>query len=361
MASNPMQRKARNSFLLGMLLTLIVAGLIIALLFIQLKSYKEKEQLEIANSVQVYVLSSGIKSGEVITSSMLTTKTVNKNMVPNNAIGTKEILNDYYLQDKEGNEVVREYKASGDSVLYLKKNNSKYELKQENTENYYIEVSGNKEYVELNTVPVLAKINMNANTVITTDMITRSNEKTTDDVRKQEYNMIVLPTQLETGDYVDIRLALPTGQEYIVISKKIVEIPQISGVDVPDTIWMKLAEEEIIVLNNAIVDAYNIQGAKLYANLYVEAGNQNASIPTYVASKEVSDLIISNPNIVTEAKEALINRYNKNASTRNDALNSAIAASKEEGKLDIITKTEESIVNSQQTRKDYLESLSGDY
>ena len=41
MATNPMQRKARNSFLLGMLITLVIAGAIIALLFIQLKNYKE--------------------------------------------------------------------------------------------------------------------------------------------------------------------------------------------------------------------------------------------------------------------------------------------------------------------------------
>ena len=40
MATNPMQRKARNSFLLGMLITLVIAGAIIALLFIQLKNYK---------------------------------------------------------------------------------------------------------------------------------------------------------------------------------------------------------------------------------------------------------------------------------------------------------------------------------
>ena len=30
MATNPMQRKARNSFLLGMLITLVIAGAIIA-------------------------------------------------------------------------------------------------------------------------------------------------------------------------------------------------------------------------------------------------------------------------------------------------------------------------------------------
>ena len=43
MATNPMQRKARNSFLLGVLVTLLIATLVISLLLIQLKNYKEKE------------------------------------------------------------------------------------------------------------------------------------------------------------------------------------------------------------------------------------------------------------------------------------------------------------------------------
>ena len=37
MASNPMQRQARNSFLLGMVLTLIIAAIIVALIFMQIK------------------------------------------------------------------------------------------------------------------------------------------------------------------------------------------------------------------------------------------------------------------------------------------------------------------------------------
>ena len=36
MATNPMQRKARNSFLLGMLVMLLISGIVIALLLMQL-------------------------------------------------------------------------------------------------------------------------------------------------------------------------------------------------------------------------------------------------------------------------------------------------------------------------------------
>ena len=56
MASNPMQRKARNSFLLGMLLMLVITGIIIAFLFLQIKNYRDKEAAEVANRVNIAVL-----------------------------------------------------------------------------------------------------------------------------------------------------------------------------------------------------------------------------------------------------------------------------------------------------------------
>ena len=60
MATNPMQRKARNSFLLGMFVTLLIAGVIIAFLFIQLKQKTDKENEEKKASVQAYVLNQDV-------------------------------------------------------------------------------------------------------------------------------------------------------------------------------------------------------------------------------------------------------------------------------------------------------------
>ena len=119
-------------------------------------------------------------------------------------------------------------------------------------------------------------------------------EKTTDDLRKVEYNVLTLPSQLQTGEYIDVRLALPSGQDYIVVSKKQVEIPQVSGVDVADTIWLKLTEDEIITMNNAIVDSARALGSVLKVTIYTEAGTQEAATPTYVPSKEVAELIRNN-------------------------------------------------------------------
>ena len=50
MAKNPMQRKAQNSFLLGMLITLLVTGLIIGVLIIQLTKITKQQQEEKANT-----------------------------------------------------------------------------------------------------------------------------------------------------------------------------------------------------------------------------------------------------------------------------------------------------------------------
>ena len=362
MATNPMQRKARNSFLLGILVTLVVAGAVIAFLLIQLKNYREKEAQEQANSVKVWVLSQDVISGQIITTDMLKQQVTNKPLVPSNAIGDMSILSNYALEDKEGNEVITEYKNNV-ATLYLSKDGSKYELKTESeTGSYYIEKNNNKEYVELAEVPIIAKVDMNKNTIITVDMVAKSNEKTTDDLRKQEYNMLVLPSQLETGEYIDVRLALPSGQDYIVVSKKQVEIPQISGVDSEDTIWIKLTEEEIITMNNAIVDAYRILGSKLYVTTYTEAGVQTAATPTYVPTGEVMTLIDKNPNIVTEARNALVQRYNNNAGVvRNEVINPSINNNGEEGTENLKTKVEESITTTKENRKQYLDSLGGNY
>ena len=46
MATNPMQRKARNSFLLGMLLMLVISGAVIAVLVLQLMNKMQEEKQE---------------------------------------------------------------------------------------------------------------------------------------------------------------------------------------------------------------------------------------------------------------------------------------------------------------------------
>jgi hypothetical protein len=362
MATNPMQRKARNSFLLGMLVMLLISGAIIAFLFIQLMNKIQEEKEELSLSVKAYVLNQDVSSGQVITTDMLSLQTVNKSLVPSNATSDISLITNYALQDKEGNEIYTKYDNNNNPTLYIKKDNKEYELKKEDeTDNYYITKNNEKEYIQLNSVPLVAKVTMKKNTLITTELLSKSDNVVQDDVRKQEYNMIVLPMDLTTGDYVDIRLMLPSGQDYVVISKKEVEIPNINGTDSEDTIWMNLTEDEILHMSCAIIDAYKITGAKIYATKYTEAGMQEAATPTYPANESVLALLQSDPNILEKAMNEIKTRYNNTDATnlRNNYINSAIDSQGDQAQSNVESNMEESITNSKNSRKEYLDSLAG--
>lgn len=91
MAKNPMQRKARNSFILGMFITLIITGSIIGLLVFKLininKENKEKEQ----GLKNAYVLVTDIKSGDSIKLENLKKVDIETNIIPSNAITLSQI------------------------------------------------------------------------------------------------------------------------------------------------------------------------------------------------------------------------------------------------------------------------------
>lgn len=353
MATNPMKRKARQSFLIGMIITLLIAAAPIAFLFLKMQDLQKEIDKNNALLTRVYVLNQDVKSGQTVTADMFAMKTVTKAGVPSNATGDiTTTLSSYALCDKAGNEVGTDEKGN----LFLMENGKKVELvKEENTDNYYRKDSeaGNKVYVELAEKPLIAKIDLKANTIVTTKYLERSNEMTTNDSRYQSYNMIVLPADLSTGDFVDIRYKLPDGRDYIVLSKKEVDIPMYNGSYSKDTINFTMREDELLVLSSAIVDAYKTEGAELYAIKYVEPGNQTAAKTTYTVSQAIWDLIKADSNILNEAKEALKNRY-QSYNTRNE-----IQSSITNDNTSVVTGVQESITKKQEERQKYLEALGG--
>ena len=356
MARNPMQRKARNSFILGVLITFVVMAMIVALLLVQLKKMKDDEEKRVANTVKVCVLKSDVLSGQIITSDMIITKEVDKDTVPSNGTSNMTNLQNYFLEDKSGNPVI-----TSDGKTYLQKDGQNLELKtEESTGYYYIENNRQKEYVELSTPPLVAKIDMRANTVVTSSMVAKSDEKTTADLRIQEYNMIQLASQIAPEDYIDIRLRLPSGLDYIVVSKKKVEMPQIAGVDSLNTIWVKLTEDETLAMSNAIVENYIVDGSLLYTTKYVEPGTQEKATPTYVPSAEVQSLMRDNdPNVVETAKIALLNRYNMNNAVRNNINNSKNAVDYDDAQDNISSGVKKEVSTAQEQRQAYLDDLAG--
>jgi len=254
MAVNPMKRRARNSFLIGFLVALIVMALVVILILYKMQELKNEHQALLNTQKLVYVTDEFIGSGTEVTISSFTQKKIQTSIQQSDFIEPS----DFQIENSDG--------SITDKIIQV-------------------------------------RTDIPAGTIITKDLLEELDDKTTDDQRLQEYNMIVLPTELEANNYIDIRLQLPTGEDYIVVSKKKVIKADAS------TIWLNMYEEEILMLSNAIVEAYTIEGSKLYATTYTQAGLQEAAQPNYVVSVAVMSIIDKNPNIVSEAREALYVRY----------------------------------------------------
>lgn len=300
MASNPMQRKSRNSFILGVLIAVLVMGVIVALLLLKIKNMQAKEDDRLANLIKVYALNTDVKSGDTLDASMLVQVETDKNAAPTDAI-------------------------KGTAL----------------TENS------------------VAKVDLSKGMILTASMVAESDNPITSDLRLQEYNMLRLESQIAQDDYIDVRLRLPNGLDYIVVSKKRVEIPQINGVDSENTIWIKLTEDETLAMSNAIVEAYKLEGAVLYTAKYVEPGTQEKAKPTYIPSAEVVNLITQNPNVVQEAKTAIYNRYQQFTSNRNNINSQLGAVDEDEAKSKVTSGTTTEVTTAQDQRKSYLDALAG--
>lgn len=357
MASNPMQKKARNSFLLGMVITLVLVAILGAMVFFMV--IKPKQDAEKQNGkveVTAYVLSQDIKSGQIVTSNLLQPITVYENMVPANYVN-QSLMNTMELQDKEGNILYTntngEYyimpKNSNGYKLISGNNNKGKVLISEDVAGYYkTKENGDKEYIEFLSVPLVAKINMSKNSILTIDSITKSDEVITDDLRNVEYNMLTLPTNISEGDFVDVRLVLPNGQDFIVVSKK--EVKSILG----NTIGLSLTEGEIVMMESAIVESYIMTASKLYVTQYVDSGLQAAAVKTYVPTPAVQDLIKGNENIVNTAKSALQSRFD-------EGLRAYITVAEGSYEMNAIENLEEGITqeiqNARAAREAYLDGL----
>ena len=318
MATNPMQRRARNSFLVGFLVALIIMAVIVIGLLYKIQGLNEDFEKLKALQKQVYIASDYLQSGTEITLDSLETGTVQTNLDPEDLVSS----NDFEYVDEETGEIIEKYDPE----------------------------TGDKKEKKL-----VVKTNIPAGTIITKDMLEEIDDQTTADQRLQEYNMIVLPALLKNGDYVDIRLQLPEGEDYVVVAKKKVIYTNESA------IWVKMNEDEILTLGNAIVEAYTMIGSKLYATVYTEPGRQVAATPTYPVSQAVLSLINSDPNVRQKAKEGLWARYNDQGQVeqRNDHINKALEDYYDNMKESVEAGLQEEITKLQEARQQYVESLEG--
>ena len=319
MASNPMQRQKRVSFLLGVLVTVILAAIVITFLIVQLVNLrKEQEAIEAARR-DVYVVSEDVSSGNGLQIGAIEGDTTRATANVERGEADASVVPDNFavpsdFQDENGNP----------------------------------------------RSDIVAKIDLKAGTILTKDMLTVSSETLTDDLRVQEYNMFSLPVDLEAGDYIDLRMRMTNGQDFIIAAKKEVAIPEIAGAPAEGTITVNLSEEETLAVSCAIVEAYQSNGIELYVSRYTDPGMQAAATPTYTGNAAVRELINQDPNIVEEAKRALVERYNNsgNIAIRENYINAELnSIEADDRRSNLEENVEEHIEAQKELRQQYLQAL----
>ena len=313
MALNPMQKKARTSFLLGMLVTLVIAGVIIAFLIMQIGKLKDEQESVIYSSV--YVAKRDLKAGE--------------------AMGITE-------EDPTGNmELIQvEQKIAPNNAINAINYSGYFDQK--------IEVTQGEQtaFVRLYS---RAKIDIEKGTIVTTDMFYQEDESQERDVRLQEYNMISLPSQLQAKDYIDVRLRLPSGEDFIVLSKKYVEQADAT------TVWLKVDEAEIEIMSCAIVESYVIEGSTLYAVTYTNPGLQQKVEGTYIPTGQIVELMKKNPNI--SDLEKLAQRLRNDRNNDRGLINNKVEENRDNASSNVADKTAENLEKQQAARQEYLDIL----
>ncbi|USB34903.1 SAF domain-containing protein [Paenibacillus sp. YPG26] len=143
----------------------------------------------------------------------------------------------------------------------------------------------------------ITKIALKSKTLVTGSVLYEA-EAASNDLRNREISFVKIPAVLKSKDVIDVRIQFPTGQDYIILSKKKVKDLKTT------TMTLTLTESEILSLSSAVVDAY-LHKASIYALTYVEPELQMSAIPTYPANDEVLKLISKDPNILRRAEQGL--------------------------------------------------------
>ena len=123
----------------------------------------------------------------------------------------------------------------------------------------------------------VVKTNVSRNTPIVESLLyAEGEEKPAKDIRLQEINFVLLPSDLQKDDYIDIRIQYPTGENYRVLAgKKVIRSTSEDDDEVDvNTIFIQVSEEELLVLASAVIESYMQDGMKLYATKYVDPFEQ---------------------------------------------------------------------------------------
>lgn len=273
-----------------MIIGVLVVALGVTMFTFRTKSKKQQAQIDSLNQEvedlqnnmeEVYVTSKDVKSGSTVELDSVTTTLLPSDSIPENAVTAEEELTD---------------------KIY--------------------------------------KIGLKAGSYITTDMI--SDYKIHKNMRELDVVMDEIPVGLEEGDYVDIRISFPLGQDYIAMSHK--KVLSITG----NTVKLIVIEHDFYRYESMKTDLATYQSTKIYAVKYVEAGLQPNGKVYYPPTLEIIKQSILDPNMNSKDFMTMINSR--------ELLEDQLAASKKVDKNQTVTETRNEIKNTfNNAREEYRE------
>lgn len=236
MLVGPMKKKMVTT----VILVIIIVSLIFGVLGYFLLSAKQTEINKLTKQAEVvekYVFTKNLPAGHVIDAGDLKMVGVKAESTPANSFGEITIVT-----------------AANRDEIY-RTTGTTYKLNE-----------------AINTLDLLVgrrlKINVSQKTTLTSEMLVDLDGMPSDDLRLEEFTMISLPSDVLEGDYIDVRILFPTGEDFTVLVGKNVK----KCTD--NTIFLELTEDDVLTMGSAIVEAYLYEGTKIYATKYVDPSNQ---------------------------------------------------------------------------------------
>ena len=175
-----------------------------------------------------------------------------------------------------------------------------------------------------------------------------------DSLRYYDVILDSLPVGIKVGDYIDIRITFPYGEDFIGLTgKKVYEIN--SGV-----LKLRMDENDIIVYNSMMLDKVMYSGTNVYAATYVDPGSQDIAEAFYPINTKQSELLAENPNALELVKqEMLLKRQLVEAKLGANGVTNVDGLSEEDiqNKLAVIDSQISNIRSSNQSRLDSANSV----
>ena len=357
MAINPIERRTRNSLITGLLIGGVIAIIVGGISFMQITKLSGEIKKEKSKVKQVYVAARDIKANNEIKPEDLTLEGV-VTSIPTDKIVTPESLAATagknvasILEKKDDKLVAKAGKNNFASTITPGGDNNSSSSSNTNSSSNSNSNSSDSKSEKI----IVATIDIPKGTVITEKMLALKSEAVTDTnsinstYRLVEYSMIMLPTELQKGDTIDVRISYPNGQDFIVAAKKVVEKSDSTS------IWLKLREDEILKMNSAIIEAYSVEGAKLYAVNYTQPGIQAAANANYPVSDKVYELLVQDPNIATAIQQQYRTALNNHTLIRR-TINEILQASQtEELRSRISSAVQKEIKDRAEKRQTFIE------